>query len=221
MDSLLAKADAIRPYKKRRFNGEAPHSKKHAGNKEVELDSTVKSVLPRTSLPKSLRPGSPPPKGTKEYSQVSDKKLRAVLSRQSAHSARSKVLLEDAAFLLEHEEPGTMEVEGELERTWRVGQDEIIESTGQEAAMGRREWKLDGGPYRSRYTRNGRYMRLTLIRCLAPLIPLPLRHLAIVGLKGHVATFDWQTGTLHSELQLRETCRDITFVCQKLTSKLG
>lgn len=38
------------------------------------------------------------------------------------------------------------------------------------------------------------------------------RHLAIVGRKGHVATFDWQTGTMHAELQLRETCRDITSV---------
>lgn len=38
------------------------------------------------------------------------------------------------------------------------------------------------------------------------------RHMAIVGSKGHVATFDWQTGTMHSELQLQETCRDITYV---------
>lgn len=38
------------------------------------------------------------------------------------------------------------------------------------------------------------------------------RHLAIVGRKGHVATFDWQTGTMHAELQLRETCRDVTSV---------
>ena len=53
-----------------------------------------------------------------------------------------------------------MEVEGELEKTWRVGQDEIVKSAGQEAAKGRREWKLDGGPYRSRYTRNGRYTHL-------------------------------------------------------------
>jgi hypothetical protein len=36
------------------------------------------------------------------------------------------------------------------------------------------------------------------------------RHLAIVGALGHVATFDWQAGTLHTELQLQETCRDIT-----------
>ncbi len=38
------------------------------------------------------------------------------------------------------------------------------------------------------------------------------RHLAVVGKKGHVATFDWQAGTLHTELQLGETCRDITSV---------
>ena len=36
------------------------------------------------------------------------------------------------------------------------------------------------------------------------------RHLAIAGHMGHVSTFDWQTGTLHTELQLQETCRDIT-----------
>ena len=38
------------------------------------------------------------------------------------------------------------------------------------------------------------------------------RHLAIAGRTGHVASFDWQTGQLHTELQLRETCRDITCV---------
>lgn len=156
MDALFAKAEARRPYKRRKFNDEVLHSRKHTGNKEVELDSTAKSVLLRTSIPKSLRPGSPP-KGANKHSQISDLKLRAVLSRESAHSARSKALIEDAAFLLEHEESGTMEVEGELEKTWRIGQDEIVQSAGQEAAMGRREWKLDGGPYRSRYTRNGRY----------------------------------------------------------------
>lgn len=157
MDALFAKADAIGPYKKRKFNRNGSDPRKHTGKKEPELDSTAQSVLHRTSLPKSLRPGSPPPEETRKYSHVSDKKLRAELSRQSALSARSKALLEDAAFLLEHEESGTMEVEGELERTWRVGQDEINESAGQEAAKGRREWKLDGGPYRSRYSRNGRY----------------------------------------------------------------
>jgi len=159
MDALFAKADAIRPYKRRKFNDDVSRSKTRAGKGVVELDSTAKSVLHHTSLPKSLRPGSPPPNEAMKYSHISDKKLRAELSRQSAQGARSKALLEDAAFLLEHEESGIMEAEGELEKTWRVGQDEVVESAGQEAAKGRREWKLDGGPYRSRYTRNGRYMR--------------------------------------------------------------
>ena len=74
-----------------------------------------------------------------------------------------------------------------------MSQDEIAKTVGAEAAKGRRELNLDGGPYRVRYTRNG-------------------RHMAVVGHKGHVATFDWQTGSMHSELQLGETCRDITYV---------
>lgn len=41
---------------------------------------------------------------------------------------------------------------------------------------------------------------------------IPHRHLAIVGQTGHVAAFDWRTGTIHAELQLQETCRDITYV---------
>jgi U3 small nucleolar RNA-associated protein 7 len=80
-----------------------------------------------------------------------------------------------------------------MDRSWRISQDEIVNSIGIEAARGRKEFILDGGPYRARYTRNG-------------------RHMAVVGQKGHIATFDWQTGTMLSELQLQESCRDITYV---------
>lgn len=41
---------------------------------------------------------------------------------------------------------------------------------------------------------------------------LNCRHLGIVGKNGHVASFDWMAGTMHAELQLRETCRDFTCV---------
>ncbi len=75
---------------------------------------------------------------------------------------------EDAALLTEAigADVGQLEAEGPLERTWRLGQEEIVKEVGMEAAKGRREWTLDGGPYRSRYTRNGRYvysMRLNLL----------------------------------------------------------
>lgn len=154
------------------------------------------NVVQHTSLPKSLRPTSPPPENIPKHKHIKDLKLRTKLNRQATHAARSKALVEDADLLLTGE-AGKMQVENEMERTWRIGQDDIIQGAGQEAAKGRRELKLDGGPYRSRYSRNG-------------------RHLAIVGSMGHVATFDWQTGTMHAELQLQETCRDITYVASPL-----
>ncbi|OAX41814.1 BING4CT-domain-containing protein [Rhizopogon vinicolor AM-OR11-026] len=150
------------------------------------------NVVKHTSLPKSLRPTSPPPENVPKHKHIKDLKLRTKLNRQAIHAARSKALVEDADLLLTGD-AGKMQVENEMERTWRIGQDDIVQGAGQEAAKGRRELKLDGGPYRSRYSRNG-------------------RHLAIVGTMGHVATFDWQTGTMHAELQLQETCRDITFL---------
>lgn len=142
------------------------------------------------------------------YSHIANKKLRTELNRHAAQASRAKALQDDAEMLLVNE-AGKIEVEGEMERTWRIGQDEIVQGAGQEAARGRREWKLDGGPYRSRYTRNG---RCAISFFFSHFLPTFIRHLAIVGRTGHVATFDWMTGTLHSELQLQETCRDITYV---------
>ncbi|EKM53187.1 uncharacterized protein PHACADRAFT_98393 [Phanerochaete carnosa HHB-10118-sp] len=193
MDSLLAKADAIRPAPKRRKIDKDGHHKP-SGSKQAENshDKTLNSVARHTALPPSLRLTSPPPEGVKKYNHIANKKLRTQLTRQSTLAARQKALLKDAELLLT-EEAGMIEAEGELEKTWRVGQSEVVQAAGQEAAKGRKEWVLDGGPYLSRYTRNG-------------------RHMAIVGKKGHVATFDWQTATMHSELQLGETCRDITFL---------
>ncbi|KAH9949714.1 BING4CT-domain-containing protein [Amylocystis lapponica] len=193
MDSLIAKANSLGPITKRRkFNKDDTRKKSSKTPQPAPSDRTLNSVALHSSLPKSLRATSPPPENLPKYTHIPNKKLRTQLSRQSAQSARSKALLKDAELLLT-DEVGTMEVEGEMEKTWRVGQDEIVKASGQEAARGRKEWNLDGGPYRSRYTRNG-------------------RHLAVMGKNGHVATFDWQTGTLHTELQLQETCRDITFL---------
>ncbi|TBU54515.1 BING4CT-domain-containing protein [Dichomitus squalens] len=193
MDSLIAKADAIRPLsKRRRTDNQHARPKPGPSKKTTADDPTAASVSQHTALPRSLRPSSPPPEEAKKYSHIHNKKLRTDLARQSAQNARSKRLVKDAELLLT-EEAGLMEVDGDLEKTWRVGQDEIAAAAGQQAAQGRQEWKLDGGPYRVRYTKNG-------------------RHIAIVGKTGHVATFDWQAGTMHAELQLRETCRDITFL---------
>jgi U3 small nucleolar RNA-associated protein 7 len=155
MDSLIAQADAIAPINKRRKTAGPAHTKSGRQPKSSGPTPTLSSILNQTALPKSLRPTSPLPEDIPKHNHIPNKKLRAELTRRAAHNARSKVLLKDAELLLV-EEAGLMEVEGEMERTWRVGQEAIVNETGQEAARGRRELKLDGGPYRSRYTRNGR-----------------------------------------------------------------
>ncbi|KAJ7148624.1 BING4CT-domain-containing protein [Mycena crocata] len=176
MDALIAKADALQPKQKKR---------------KTFHDRTDDSVKNRTAVPKSLQDKGLDLK-VSDHKQIANKKLRTELTRNATQTARAKALLEDAEMLLT-EDAGLMQAEGDLERTWRVSQSEIEHGAGQDATRGRREFKLDGGPYRSRYTRNGRY-------------------LAIVGSTGHASTFDWQTGTIHAELQLQETCRDITFL---------
>lgn len=146
MDSLFAKADAIQPLGKKR---KSSHPQKKAKDAS---DRTLHSVAQHTSIPKSF---SKLPEAQGTYQHIANKKLRNELNCHTAQASRAKALQEDAEMLL-MDEAGTIELEGEMERTWRVGQDEIMLGAGQEAAKGRREWKLDGGPYRARYTRNGR-----------------------------------------------------------------
>ncbi|KAF9010004.1 WD40-repeat-containing domain protein [Cyathus striatus] len=180
MDALFAKADAIQPVGKRRKTFHHSSSSSKPKKHDPNTDFTYQSVLAHTSIPKSLQ-NFPAQEDVPSHKHIANK----------TQAARAKALVEETDLMMD--DAGRMEVEGEMERTWRIGQDEIVKIAGQEASKGRREWKLDGGPYRSRYTRNG-------------------RHLAIIGRNGHAATFDWQTGTLHTELQLQETCRDITFL---------
>ena len=153
MEALISKADALQPLHKKRKTSHPEISK---GSKpQTPFDKTLNSVAKHTSIPKSLRDIVQLPENVPNHKHIANKKLRTQLNRQSVQSARAKALLEDAEMLLMGD-AGGIEVEGEMERTWRIGQSEIVQSSGQEAAKGRNEYKLDGGPYRSRYTRNGR-----------------------------------------------------------------
>lgn len=120
---------------------------------------------------------------------VKDKKLRANLKALEAKQKAAILEAKDAEILLEHE-AGFLEPEGELERTYKVRQDEIQDSVGIETAKKGFELRLnDFGPYRMDYSRNG-------------------RDLLLAGRKGHVATMDWRDGKLGCELNLNETVRD-------------
>lgn len=124
---------------------------------------------------------------------IKDKKLRGNLKRLDDRYKESVLKAQDAEILLENE-AGFLQTEGDLEKTYKVRQDEIKRDIGVETAKNGFDLRLEGlGPYVMDYTRNG-------------------RGLLLAGRKGHVSTMDWRAGTLGCELQLRETVRDAKVV---------
>ncbi|KAF2479105.1 NUC141 domain-containing protein [Neohortaea acidophila] len=124
---------------------------------------------------------------------VKDRKLRENLKALEDRNKDAVLRAKDAEILLENTS-GFLEAEGELERTYKVRQDDIKANIGVETAKKGFELKLDGlGPYVHDYSRNG-------------------RELLLAGRKGHVATMDWRSGKLGCELQLGETVRDVKWL---------
>ncbi|MCJ1472070.1 Small subunit (SSU) processome component [Lambiella insularis] len=120
---------------------------------------------------------------------VKDKKLRSNLKALEDKYKDATLKAKDAEILLENDS-GYLEPEGELERTYKVRQDQLRQDVAVDTAKKSFELKLEGlGPYAADYTRNG-------------------RGLLLAGRKGHVATMDWRAGNLGCELQLQETVRD-------------
>lgn len=124
---------------------------------------------------------------------IKDRKLRANMKALEAKYKEAAVRAKDAEILLEHD-AGLIEAEGELERTYKVRQQDIRQDVGIETAKKGFELRLEGmGPYVAEYSRNG-------------------RDLLLAGRKGHVATMDWRDGKLGCELQLGETVRDVKWL---------
>ena len=121
--------------------------------------------------------------------QIRDKKLRSNMRRLEGKYQNATIKAKDAEILLENTS-GFLEPESELERTYKVRQEDITSDVAVETAKKRFDLKLDSlGPYVFDYTRNG-------------------RELLLAGRKGHVATMDWREGKLGCEIQLGETVRD-------------
>lgn len=155
MDSLIAKANAQTVSKKRKASTTSTQ------------DATLASIAKHSRIPKSIAEDDAGEKKKRQrrlYGHVNDLKLRAHLTSLSEHSKATKELVKDTEMLALND-AGGMEVEGELERTWKMSQDEIANAVGIETAKARKEWKLDGGPYCSRYSRNGRYVTKYRYEC--------------------------------------------------------
>ncbi|EFX06341.1 small nucleolar ribonucleoprotein complex [Grosmannia clavigera kw1407] len=124
---------------------------------------------------------------------VQDRKLKRTLGNLESRYKRAVDQAKDAEVLLENAS-GFLEAETDLERTYKVRQDEIVKEAPIAVAQKRFDLKLDQlGPYMCEFTRTG-------------------RELLLAGRKGHVATMDWREGKLGCELQLGETIRDIRWL---------
>lgn len=120
---------------------------------------------------------------------IKDKKLRGNLKALESKYQTATLRAKDAEILHENT-GGFLEPENDLERTYKVRQEDIQVDVPVETAKKRFELKLDAlGPYVFDYTRNG-------------------RELLLAGRKGHIATMDWREGKLGCEIQLGETVRD-------------
>ncbi|KAF2748944.1 BING4CT-domain-containing protein [Sporormia fimetaria CBS 119925] len=124
---------------------------------------------------------------------IKDKKLRANLRSLEQKNQEAALQAKNAEILLENT-AGMLEPEHELERTFKIRQDEIQREVGVETAKKGFELRLEGlGPYICEYTRNG-------------------RDLLLGGRKGHIACMDWRDGKLGCELHLNETVRDLKWL---------
>ncbi|KXJ96867.1 WD40-repeat-containing domain protein [Microdochium bolleyi] len=131
--------------------------------------------------------------GRIDTKSIKDKKLRRNLKSVESKTKEAVIKAKEAEILLEHTD-GFLEPETELERTYKVRQEDITDDVSEVTAKKRFELKLEQlGPYVFEYSRNG-------------------RDLLLGGRKGHIATMDWREGKLGCEVQLGETVRDVTWL---------
>lgn len=96
------------------------------------------------------------------------------------------------AEILLTEEQGLLEVD-EDSKTTAISQKIIADNVDISAASKIFELNLNFGPYRAKYSKNG-------------------RHLLLGSNKGHLAAFDWVTKKLHFEINVMESIHDISWL---------
>jgi len=177
MDALLASAGPLKPRKHKPHA--RPSNDRHAGpHKSIDrgpdkesIDPTHNSILSSTRAPSSFHAsslpsgsGSAPIKPDASIRNIKDKKLRAKVARSDVASKRAVEARDDVNEWLNSAMSGGqggIEVdEDQGEKTWRVGQEEIVREVGVGSGAKKFDLKFEGmGEYMVDYTRNGRYVR--------------------------------------------------------------
>ncbi|CAG8618257.1 12589_t:CDS:10 [Ambispora gerdemannii] len=161
-------------------------------NKEINIEEVDESKdLLASSLPKYMRQAEGV-LSKKQLKKIKNKKLKGTLQRTEKRFNEAARKAASSELLLT-EEAGHLEAEG-MEKTSQITQEKLKEHVDLNSASKIFNLNLPTfGPYALDYTRNGRYM-------------------LIGGRKGHIATFDWQTGRLGCEFHVKETVRDVKWL---------
>jgi U3 small nucleolar RNA-associated protein 7 len=127
-------------------------------------------------------------------SLVADKKLRGKLKRGEQLNRDAVERAAGVEYWLNTQQGGELVPENDLEKTWRLKQEDVKELVEVGAAAKRFDLTLKGlGPYTCNYSRDGRWLLLG-------------------GRKGHVAMVDWSRHKVTCETQVKEAVRDICFL---------
>ena len=123
-----------------------------------------------------------------------DRKLRGRLKRENALGSVAAREAASAEFWLSTHDHGELVPDNDLEKTWRLKQDEVASLVEIGAAAKRFDLKLSElGPYACNYSRDGRWLLLG-------------------GRKGHLAMLDWQRHKIVCEVQVKEAVKDVCFL---------
>ena len=125
---------------------------------------------------------------------VEDRKLRGKLKRAQLLEKQAVKDTAGVEYWLNTESGGELVPENDLEKTWRLKQDDLVADAEIGAASKRFDLKLEGlGPYNCSYSRDGRWLLLG-------------------GRRGHLAMVDWSRHKVVCEVQVKEAVRDVTFL---------
>nr|XP_023026053.1 WD repeat-containing protein 46-like [Leptinotarsa decemlineata] len=161
----------------------------------------AKTLIRQKSNPNPTFRGKvkPPKELIEKYSKgegVNVKRVRTTFHKKKIEKKEKKIkfAVDQAAKaeVLLTEDAGYLEAEAG-ETTTQFTQKEIVRNVDIAAASKHFDLKLDFGPYRAKYSRNG-------------------RHLLLGGKKGHVAAFDWVTKKLHCEMNVMESVHEISWL---------
>jgi len=126
--------------------------------------------------------------------RLGDRAVKADIDRKEAQRLEAAIAAADAE-LLNTEQSGFIEVESEMERTYKLTQNELKNHLDEQTARHIYDLNLNTySPYGCKYDRSG--------RC----------GLLYGKNGGHVALMDMHTNSLKSEFHLNERVRDVTFL---------